>query len=65
MEALKTAYCPGYKALIQIAESGRIGRIVEVEAAFQGLHRLIQESIRMMIAMEVFLSLEAIHYFQY
>lgn len=34
MEALKTAYCPGYKALIKIAESGRIGRIVEVEAAF-------------------------------
>lgn len=37
MEALKTAYCPGYKALIQIAESGRIGRIVEVEAAFSRL----------------------------
>lgn len=37
MEALKTAYCPGYKALIQIAESGRIGKIVEVEAAFSRL----------------------------
>ncbi len=37
MEAIKTAYCPGYKALIQIAESGRIGRIVEVEAAFSRL----------------------------
>lgn len=37
MEALKTAYCPGYKALIKIAESGRIGRIVEVEAAFSRL----------------------------
>lgn len=37
MEALKTAYCHGYKALIQIAESGRIGRIVEVEAAFSRL----------------------------
>ena len=37
MEALKTAYCTGYKALIQIAESGRIGRIVEVEAAFSRL----------------------------
>lgn len=37
MEALKTAYCPGYKALIKIVESGRIGRIVEVEAAFSRL----------------------------
>lgn len=37
MEALKTAYCPGYKALIKIAESGKIGRIVEVEAAFSRL----------------------------
>lgn len=37
MEALKTAYCPGYKALIKIAESGGIGRIVEVEAAFSRL----------------------------
>ena len=37
MEALKTAYCPGFKALIEAAESGKIGRIVEVEAAFSRL----------------------------
>lgn len=37
MEALKTSYCPGFKSLIQVAESGRIGRIVEVEAAFSRL----------------------------
>jgi predicted dehydrogenase/glycerophosphoryl diester phosphodiesterase len=37
MEAIKTAYCPGYKAIIQAANSGEIGRIVEVEAAFSRL----------------------------
>lgn len=40
MEALKTKYCPGYKALINAAKSGKIGRIVEVEAAFSRLTKL-------------------------
>lgn len=40
MEAIKTKYCPGYKALIQVARSGRIGRIAEVEAAFSRLTQL-------------------------
>lgn len=37
MEAVKTAYCPGFEALVQMAQSGKIGRIVDVEAAFTRL----------------------------
>lgn len=37
MEAVKTAYCPGFQALIQMAQSGKIGRIADVEAAFTRL----------------------------
>ena len=37
MEAIKTEYCTGYRALIEAARSGKIGRIVEVEAAFSRL----------------------------
>ncbi len=37
MEAVKTAYCPGFEALIQVALSGKIGRIADVEAAFTRL----------------------------
>lgn len=37
MEAVKTAYCPGFQALIQMAQSGKIGRVVDVEAAFTRL----------------------------
>ena len=37
MEAIKTAYCPGFQGLIEVAESGVIGDIVDVEAAFTRL----------------------------
>lgn len=37
MEAVKTAYCPGFQALVETAQSGKIGRIVDVEAAFTRL----------------------------
>lgn len=36
-EAVKTAYCPGFNELLNIAQSGRIGKIVDVEAAFTRL----------------------------
>lgn len=36
-EAMKTAYCPGFAALLQVAESGRIGTICDVEACFSKL----------------------------
>lgn len=34
MEAVKAAYCPGFQQLINIAKSGKIGRIVDVEVCF-------------------------------
>ncbi len=37
MEALKTAYCPGFRALVEIATSGKIGKIRDVEACFSRL----------------------------
>lgn len=32
LEAIKTAYCPGFGQLVNVAQSGIIGRIVDVEA---------------------------------
>ncbi|MEG7529903.1 MAG: glycerophosphodiester phosphodiesterase family protein [Hungatella sp.] len=37
MEAIKTAYCPGFAAMIETAKSGVIGSIREVEACFTRL----------------------------
>nr|MCR5746172.1 Gfo/Idh/MocA family oxidoreductase [Lachnospiraceae bacterium] len=37
IEAVKTAYCPGFKEICDIALSGSIGRIIDVEAAFSRL----------------------------
>jgi predicted dehydrogenase len=37
LEALKTAYCPGFQQLVSCAKSGRIGQIVSVDAAFTKL----------------------------
>lgn len=37
MEAIKTAYCPGFLRLASCAKSGKIGRIVSVDAAFTKL----------------------------
>ncbi len=34
MEAVKAAYCPGFQQLINIAKSGKIGEIRDVEACF-------------------------------
>lgn len=36
-EAIKTAYCPGYQQLMNVAQSGKIGRICDVEACFSRL----------------------------
>ena len=33
-EAVKTAFCPGFNELAAIVESGNIGRVIDVEAAF-------------------------------
>lgn len=37
MEAIKTAYCPGFNQLINIARNGVIGEICDVEACFSRL----------------------------
>lgn len=37
MEAFKTAYCPGFQRMISCAKSGKIGRIINVDAAFTKL----------------------------
>lgn len=37
MEAVKTVYCPGFRRLVSCAKSGRIGRIVSVDAALTKL----------------------------
>lgn len=40
MEAVKTAYCPGFQQLINVAKSGKIGKIIDVEACFTRLASL-------------------------
>lgn len=37
MEAIKTAYCPGFAQLVSVAKSGTIGSIRDVEACFTRL----------------------------
>ena len=37
MEAVKTAYCPGYKLIKEVIASGAIGEVADVEAAFTKL----------------------------
>ena len=37
LEAFKTAYCPGFQRLISCAKSGKIGRIINVDATFTKL----------------------------
>lgn len=37
MEAVKTAYCPGFKALLEVVGDGRIGEVRDVEACFTKL----------------------------
>ena len=43
MEGIKTAYCPGFQALLEIVRSGKIGQVVDVEACFT---RLTQSNVR-------------------
>ena len=39
MEGIKTAYCPGFLQMMNIAKSGKIGEIRDVEACFSRLAR--------------------------
>lgn len=40
MEAVKAAYCPGFQQLINVAKSGKIGEIKDVEACFTRIAEL-------------------------
>lgn len=40
MEAIKTAYCPGFSQLLAVVRSGIIGEVKDVEAAFTKLERV-------------------------
>lgn len=46
MEAIKTAYCPGFQRLISCAKSGKIGDIVGVDAAFTKLVPMSSRELR-------------------
>lgn len=37
MEGIKTAYCPGFQQLINVAKSGKIGEIKDIESCFTRL----------------------------
>ncbi len=43
MEAIKTAYCPGFHGLLEVINSGKIGKVVDVEACFT---KLTQSNLR-------------------
>ncbi len=43
MEGIKTAYCPGFQALLEMVRSGKIGEVVDVEACFT---RLTKSNVR-------------------
>jgi len=43
MEAIKTAYCPGFQRLVSCAKSGRIGQIISVDTT---VTRLAPEKLR-------------------
>lgn len=43
LEAIKTAFCPGFNRLVGVARSGRIGQIRDVEATFT---KLVSGNIR-------------------
>ena len=45
MEAFKTAYCPGFQRMVSCAKSGKIGRIIGVDATFT---KLVNSSCREM-----------------
>lgn len=47
MEGLKTAYCPAFSKLVSLVKSGRIGKILSIEANFtQILGRELENQVR-------------------
>lgn len=48
-EAVKTSFCPGFLAMMEVAKSGKIGEIRDVEACFT---KLIPENLRELTDMQ-------------
>lgn len=40
MEGIKTAYCPGFQAVLEAVEAGTIGEVIDVEACFSRITSL-------------------------
>ena len=49
MEAIKTAYCPGFVALLEVVKEGRIGEVRDVEACFT---KLVDPNLRELLDRE-------------
>lgn len=64
MEAVKAAYCPGFQQLINVAKSGKIGDIVDVEASLQDLQTRFQENVQMLNMAVHFWSLDQVCLFR-
>lgn len=45
MEAIKTAYCPGFNELLSVVRSGVIGNVVDVEACFTKLESPLKREL--------------------
>lgn len=45
MEAIKTAYCPGFNQLISVVRSGAIGNVCDVEACFTKLENPLNREL--------------------
>lgn len=45
MEAIKTAYCPGFNELLSVVRSGVIGNVVDIEACFTKLESPLKREL--------------------
>lgn len=45
MEAIKTAYCPGFQGILKLIEQGKIGVVHDVEACFTRLGNVSQREV--------------------
>ena len=45
MEAIKTAYCPGFQQLLSVVRSGAIGKVRDVEASFSKLENPLSREL--------------------
>ena len=63
MEGIKTAYCPGFMQMMNVARSGIIGEVRDVEACFSRITPPALREMKTGSTAEPFWSLEAIRCF--